>query len=112
MKNESVNRKSFFALREKHLDLSFQIEKEIIRIMKENGFPEIHLAFSIKHCFRDKVHELCGVKIVIDCGFETLYFRWSGDNNYYETDWNAGDNINWIELFYNVLESIERGVLD
>ena len=38
MKNEEVNRKSFFTLRDNFIDLTIQVEKEIIRIMKENGY--------------------------------------------------------------------------
>lgn len=109
MKNEEVNRKSFFTLRDNFIDLTIQVEKEIIRIMRENELTELELKHRILHLVKDGViGKLNSIKIVNECGLDLLHFRWDNDNAFYSNE----DNINWIELFYEVLESIESGVLD
>ena len=108
MKNEEVNRKSFFTLRDKFIDLTIQVEKEIIRIMRENELTELELRHRVLHLVKDGVLKLNSIKIVNECGLDILHFRWDNDNEFYSSE----DNINWIELFYEVLESIESGVLD
>jgi hypothetical protein len=109
MKNEEVNRKSFFTLRDNFIDLTIQVEKEIIRIMRENDLVELELGHRILHLVKDGViGKLNSIKIVNECGLDLLHFRWDNDNEFYSSE----DNINWIELLYEVLESIEYGVLD
>ena len=113
MKNEKVKRKSFFTLRDNFIDLTIQVEKEIIRIMKENELAELELRHRVLHLVKDEnigydVLKLNSIKIVNECGLDILHFRWDNDNAFYSNE----DNINWIELFYEVLESIESGVLD
>lgn len=116
MKNEEINRKSFFTLRDNFIDLTIQVEKEIIRIMRENELTELELRHRVLHLVKDgdigyDVLKLNSIKIVNECGLDILHFRWDNDNEFYSSD-EYIDNINWIELFYEVLESIESGVLD
>lgn len=110
MKNEEVNRKSFFTLRDNFIDLTIQVEKEIIRIMKENGYTELFLTHSIKTIFNDEIVNIKSIMFNELFGINDLCFLIEGKTNYYDTD--AMRDINWVELLYEVLESIESGVLD
>ena len=111
MKNSTLNRMVYFKERDNYADQANRIEKEICRIMLENGLETLDLKTSLPVVVVDTIKRIDAVKTEINYGFKELYVRYEDNSDFLPTDFN-GENINWLQLLAEVLESIEYGILD
>ena len=111
MKNSTLNRMVYFKERDNYADQANRIEKEICRIMLENGLETLDLKTSLPVVVVDTIKHIDAVKTEINYGFKELYVRYEDNSDFLPTDFN-GENINWLQLLAEVLESIEYGILD
>mgnify|MGYP003313157754 CR=1 FL=1 len=101
----------YFKERDNYADQANRIEKEICRIMFENDVKTLDLKTSLAVVVVDTIKHIDAVKMEINYGLQELYVRYEENGYFLPTDFN-GENINWLQLFAEVLESIEYGILD
>lgn len=109
-KQSEFYRDKFYASRNAYNDIVNKIENEIISFMRNRGITIVDLHHKLPVINANE--EIRWIdRVNAESPFD-LTFSWETDSVFKDSNERGGESINWLELYAEVMESVEYGILD